>query len=83
MSDFSETKPNRYATSKVYKLIDEDGYYYYGSTCLPLYKRMYLHRTTSKIKPNRKIYIVFTHERFLKDEIKIVLVESFLTRFFK
>ena len=68
---------NRYENSKVYKLIDEQGYYYYGSTCLPLHKRAYNHRKSSKNETNRKIYSIFTHERFINNEIKIVLVEEF------
>ena len=66
----------RYANSKVYKLVDDDGYYYYGSSCLPLYKRLYIHKIDSKVGSNRKIYTVFTYERFCKGEIKIVLVEE-------
>ena len=68
---------NRYANSKVYKLVDDDGYYYYGSSCLPLYKRLYIHKRDSKLGSDRKIYRVFTYERFCKDDIKIVLVEEF------
>ena len=67
---------NRYHNSKVYKLIDDDGYYYYGSTCVPLHKRRWFHQDHSKRKPQRKIYTIFTYERFLKGEIKIVLVEE-------
>ena len=43
-----EDKPNRYANSKVYKLIDDEGYYYYGSTCMPLHKRYHDHKKSSK-----------------------------------
>ena len=67
----------RYANSKVYMLVDDDGYYYYGSSCLPLYKRLYNHKRDSKLEYNRKIYTVFTHERFCKDDIKMFLVEEF------
>ena len=67
---------NRYSKSKVYKLIDDQGFYYYGSTCLPLHKRTYRHKCDSMKNPQRKIYTVFTHERFLRGEIKTVLVEE-------
>ena len=67
----------RYINSKVYKLVDDDGYYYYGSSCLPLYKRYFKHKKDSKLESNRKIYTVFTYERFCKCDIKIVLVEEF------
>ena len=67
---------NRYYNSKVYKLIDDEGYYYYGCTCMPLHKRRYHHQEMAKRKPHRKIYTMFTNDRFLKGEIKIVLVEE-------
>ena len=69
-----ENKTNRYANSKVYKLVDDEGYYYYGSTCLPLHKRFYDHKKASKTGVKRKIYSVFTHERFSIGEVKIILV---------
>ena len=68
---------NRYANSKVYKLVDDDGYYYYGSCSLQLHKRLYYHKMDSKKKSNIKIYRIFTHERFNNNEIKIILVEEF------
>ena len=67
----------RYANSKVYMLVDDDGYYYYGSSCLPLYKRLFYHKGVAKLESNRKLYTVFTYERFCKGDIKIVLVEEF------
>ena len=67
---------NRYENAKVYKLIDDNGYYYFGSTCKSLHKRFYDHKQLSNDKVNRKIYSVFTHERFTNQEIKIVLVEQ-------
>ena len=73
----TEDKINRYSHSKVYKLFDDNNYYYYGSTCLPLHKRFYAHKQATKIAPNRKVYSIFTYERFKNNEIKIVLVENF------
>ena len=70
------TKNNRYAHSRVYKLTDEK-YYYFGSTCMSLHKRFYDHKSVAKKDCNRKIYTIFTHERFINNEIKIVLVEEF------
>ena len=72
----TENKNNRYANSKVYKLVDDDGYYYYGSTCLPLHKRLYNHKKASKTSTDRKIYSVFTYERLQNVEIKIILVKQ-------
>ena len=68
---------NRYAHSKVYKLVDDTGYYYFGSTCMPLHKRLHNHKRKSKCVCERKIYKVFTHQRFENNEIKIILVEEF------
>ena len=68
---------DRYSKSKIYKLIDNDGYYYFGSTCLPLHKRLYVHKQFALKKPDRKVYKIFTYKRFLDNEIKIVLVEEF------
>ena len=73
----TENETNRYANSKVYKLCDDEGYYYYGSTCMPLHKRLYDHKRRSKEVQNRKVYIIFTNERFIANEIKIILVEEF------
>lgn len=72
-----EEKKNRYENSKVYKLIDDKGYYYYGSTCLPLCKRFYQHKSFAKTESTRKIYTVFTYERFVNGELRIVLEKDF------
>ena len=69
------TENNRYSNSRIYKLSDGK-YYYFGSTCMSLHKRFYDHKKTSKKDCNREIYTVFTHERFLNNEIKIILVEE-------
>ena len=70
----TETETNRYANSKIYKLIDDEGYYYWGSCAQPdLRKRYFDHKKASKRDPERKIYKVFTHERFINNEIRIVL----------
>ena len=69
---------SRYLQSKVYKLVDDSGYYYFGSTCIKfLHKRLFQHKQKAKIEPNRKIYTIFNYERFVNNEIKIVLVEEF------
>ena len=68
---------DRYAHSKVYKLVDDTGYYYFGSTCMPLHKRLHEHKSKSNRAKDRKIYSVFTTERFERNEIKIILVEEF------
>ena len=77
MCDNIENTMIRYENAKVYKLIDDEGFYYYGSTCLPLYKRYHYHKCCAKTKTKRKIYSIFTYERFLNNEIKIDLIDSF------
>ena len=73
----SETNTNRYVNSKVYKLVDDQGYYYWGSTCMPLSKRFYGHKQASQIRESIKVYTIFTHARFMNSEIKIVLGKTF------
>ena len=46
---------NMYSNSKVYKLFDSEGYYYYGSTCTEIRKRLFQHKKMSKQKANRKV----------------------------
>ena len=52
---------------KQYKLHDNQ-YFYFGCTCLPLYKRLYSHEIDSTRDLNRKLYKIFTYERFLNDD---------------
>ena len=75
--DDSQIAKNIYNHSKVYKLQSDDGYYYWGSTTQQLCYRLSDHKVVSKKEQNRKIYSIFTHERFCKGDIKIVLVEEF------
>ena len=68
---------NKYHNSKVYKL-QADDYYYYGSTTQKyLSSRLIDHKRYSKKQKARKLFTVFTYDRFVKGEIKIVLVEEF------
>ena len=71
-----ENKTNRYANSKVYKLVDDDGYYYYGSSCLPLHKRLYYHKVDAQRRPESRVYKMFTHTRLCNGEVVIILVEE-------
>lgn len=45
-----------YSQAKIYKLIDNDGYYYYGSTCETLEERFQNHKYKAVKYPNRKVY---------------------------
>ena len=48
---------NRYNNSKIYKLIDMiNGFFYIGSTCLPLSKRLHWHKINAKCKGTSKMY---------------------------
>ena len=66
---------NRYENGKVYKLIDQESeYFYIGSTCDTLSKRLCRHKAVAKTKPNIKVYKVFNDIGW--DNIKIVLIEE-------
>ncbi len=66
------TKDERYCNAKVYKLIDTiNGYYYIGSTCMSLSKRLSNHKDKSKIHPERKNYKYFNYIGW--NNVKIIL----------
>ena len=66
------TETNRYNNSKIYKLVDMvNEYYYIGSTCLPLSKRLYQHKNRAKQYPERKVYKYFNDISW--ENVQIVL----------
>jgi group I intron endonuclease len=67
---------NRYENGKIYKLVnDVDNEIYVGSTCLPLAKRLHIHRNKSY---ERTSTLVYQHmNRIGRKNIKIILVEMF------
>lgn len=66
---------NRYNNSKIYKMVDQvNGYFYIGSTCNPLSKRLYRHKCDAKKHPEQKNYKYFNEIGF--DNVKIVLIEE-------
>lgn len=65
----------RYENGKIYRLIGDDGFYYIGSTCLPLYKRLHIHKRKAKKWPDRKVYKHFAALGW--EKVKIVLIEDF------
>ena len=66
---------NRYNNSKVYKLIDEiNDYFYIGSTCDKLSKRLSWHKTSARHHPERKVYKYFNSINW--NNVKIVLIEE-------
>lgn len=64
-----------YEKSKIYKLICDDGFYYYGSTIASLNNRLSGHKTASKdMSLNSKVY---SHLRIIGlDKVRIELVKS-------
>jgi len=64
-----------YDKSKIYRLICDDGHYYYGSTIASLPSRLNGHKLSSE-KMTSKVY---THIRSIGwDKVKIELIESFV-----
>lgn len=62
-----------YEKSKIYKLVCEDGFYYYGSTTSTLSNRLSKHKTNSRIE-NSKLY---THIKTIGwDKVNIQLIEQ-------
>ena len=67
---------SRYANGKIYKLVNNvDKEIYIGSTCVPLHKRFYKHKTDGAKQPERKVYKHLVGIGW--DEVKIILIESF------
>ena len=63
-----------YERSKIYKLVCDDGHYYYGSTIGELRHRLWGHKDSSKTMTSR----VYTHIRAVGwDTVHIELVEAF------
>ena len=53
---------NRYNNSKIYKLIDMiNGFFYIGSTCLPLSKRLHWHKICAECTGTSKMYKHFNN----------------------
>ena len=68
---------NKYSKSKVYKLQDNVNFYFYiGSTCNELRKRLQQHKDHSKVKNylNRKVYVYFNSIGW--ENVKIILIQE-------
>jgi len=72
MEQNGNIKPNKYNHGKIYKLVDSSGFYYVGSTCNSLSKRLSEHKATSKRDSNRKVYKQITN---WNDIIIVLIVE--------
>jgi group I intron endonuclease len=65
----------RYAKAKIYRLVNNiDNEFYVGSTCNTLSKRLYRHKTSSNLKPNRLVYRHFNKIGW--ENVSIVLIEE-------
>jgi len=72
MEQNGNIKPSKYNHGKIYKLVDSSGFYYVGSTCNSLSKRLSEHKATSKRDSNRKVYKQITN---WNDIIIVLIVE--------
>ena len=63
----------------IYKLSDDEGYYYYGSTIQTLRERFGLHKFDSK-KTKSKLYQQFTYEKFCQNRITIKVIEEVVVK---
>ena len=64
---------NRYENTKIYKLIHPDsGYYYIGSSCDRLSRRLCDHKKKAKLYTDRKVFKAFNELGW--SDIKIVLI---------
>jgi hypothetical protein len=67
---------SRYANGRIYKLQSKDhGFFYIGSTCAELYKRLGYHKKASIYYPERNVYKVINLLGW--DDIEIVLIKNF------
>ena len=66
-----------YETSKIYRLLCDDGCYYYGSTITSLKERLWHHKESAKTMQSR----VYTHIRTIGlDKVTIELVEALVCK---
>ena len=67
---------NRYENGKIYKLVNNnDSEIYIGSTCLPLAKRLFHHKSKAKEAPDRKVYSHLNQVGW--ENVNIILIEAF------
>jgi|LakMenE01Jun11ns_1017448.scaffolds.fasta_scaffold9400745_2 hypothetical protein len=65
----------RYQEGKIYRLIDNNGFFYIGSCCVPLYKRLWNHKAKVNIGQTSRVYNHFRSVGL--ENMKIVLIEEF------
>ena len=70
-----ENKMNRYQNSKIYKLcVDNEPWFYIGSTCNKLSKRLGHHKENARKEPTRKVYDCLNKIGW--DKVKIILIQD-------
>lgn len=71
-----ENKINKYHNGKIYKIVNDiDDKVYIGSTCQPLYKRLFEHKLRVKHDKNRQLYKHYNDIGV--EQMKIILVEEY------
>ena len=60
----------------VYKMTDDEGFFYFGSTITTLAERLSGHKRTSQQYPNSKVYSQFSFEKFCEKKIKVEIIEE-------
>ncbi len=65
---------NRYNNCKIYKLVSDENFFYIGSICNRLSKRLNTHKQDAKKYPDRKVYKYVNSVGW--DRIKIILIEE-------
>lgn len=69
---------NRYANGKIYSIRShQTDDIYIGSTCLPLYKRFYSHKSDYKLYLNEKKHYISSFDIIKYDDSYIELIEDF------
>ena len=74
---------DEYVRGIIYKLYDDEGHFYFGSTAKTINERYMQHKYRSNKNIKQKVYNVFTHERFCKGEIKIQVIEEVVVKCIK
>jgi hypothetical protein len=65
---------SKYSNSKIYRLVCEDGHYYYGSTIMRLCERLWSHKDMCVKRPDLKVYKHILSIGW--DKVKIELIKE-------
>ena len=79
----AETNPE-YIHGRIYRLFEiNTNFFYIGSTSKSLRQRLQGHKGNSKIHPERRMFEIFTHEKFCQNVIEIELLEEVIVHSIK